>query len=310
MSAEKEGLEAAKYRPPRLSTPKNFDFNNPGQWSRWSSRWRRYRDASGLKNLPQSDQINTLIYTIGEQAEEVMLSRNVAEYSHDNVLKVFDEYFQSKFSRKRNVIAERAKFNRMVQGEDSMDTFVNKLCRQAEYCNYHYKALNEELIRDRLVVGVKEDELSEQLQAIPDLTLDQATTAARRYEASKQAQAVVGEADSNSNPVDSVKAITRYRNDKKLSLTKSVSESDKKWGEACDKCGRRRHTRGKCPASNAECRKCGQRGHFGVVCRSQTMQKAVGEVNEQVSALEVSEATSTARTAKVTTTVIDSYCNP
>lgn len=37
--------------------------------------------------------------------------------------------------------------------------------------------------------------------------------------------------------------------------------------------------------NNAECRKCGKREHYKVVCRSQTTQKAVGEVDEEVGGL-------------------------
>jgi|GEM_PF-4806072 len=147
-----------RYRPPPLSMPDAFDFSDPGKWGRWSARWRRYRDASGLKNQPEGDQINSLLYILGDQAEDIMLSRGITEDTHDNVLKAFDTYF----GLRRNIIAERAKFNKMMQNNDGMDVFINKIHRQAEYCDY--KTLKEELIRDRLVVGVKDDELSEKLK--------------------------------------------------------------------------------------------------------------------------------------------------
>ena len=163
MTEETQDVSASaiRYRPPPLSMPEKFDFDDPGSWARWSARWKRYREASGLKNQPETDQINSLLYVLGDQAEDIVLSRNITEDTHNNVLGAFDTYF----GLRRNLIAERAKFNRLSQGSDSVDVFINKLHRQAEYCDY--KALKQELIRDRLVVGVQDDELSENSRLCP-----------------------------------------------------------------------------------------------------------------------------------------------
>lgn len=68
-----------------------------------------------------------------------------------------------------------------------------------------------------MVVGVKDDELSEKLQSMPVLTLDQATVSARQYESAKQAQAVVR--DTGNDPkvdveVEAIRRISRYQVDK------------------------------------------------------------------------------------------------
>ena len=247
------------YRPPRLSALECFEFSNPRQWNRWSSRWRRYRDASGLKKIPEKDQINTLIYTLGEQVEDVALSRGIREDPHNNVLAAFDGYF----GLRRNTIVERAKFNRMRQGVDSMDLFINRLYRQAKYCDY--KDLREELIRDQLVVGVRDDDLLEKLQAISDFTLDQASTALRRYEAVKQAQAVVREdlGDSRKS-VDAVRYATKYQNDKRAQSAAGTLECARIEDNTCYGCGRQKHQGKRCPAANAKCRCCQKTGHFPV----------------------------------------------
>ena len=139
------------YSIPRLNPPDKFDFNDPGQWSRWKARWLRYREASRLCEQAEKEQINTLVYTLGPQAEDVILAKAIPEDTHDNLIKSFDDYF----GIRTNTIVERAKFNRLIQGQDGMDIFINRLYRQAEYCEYGN--LREELIRDRLVVGVTDD---------------------------------------------------------------------------------------------------------------------------------------------------------
>ena len=64
-------------------------------------------------------------------------------------------HFYDCFGIRTNTIVERAKFNRLIQSQGAMDIFINILYRQAEYCEYG--SLREELIHDRLVVGVTDD---------------------------------------------------------------------------------------------------------------------------------------------------------
>ena len=49
------------------------------------------------------------------------------------------------FGIRKNLISERAKFNKLTQGTDAMDVFIHKLYHQAENCDY--QALREELIK-------------------------------------------------------------------------------------------------------------------------------------------------------------------
>ena len=90
-----------------------------------------------------------------------------------------------------------------------MDSYINKLYRQAEYCNYG--DLREELIRDRLVVGVKDDRLSEKLQSTANLTLVNAVEICRRHEAAKQAQSVV-RPPTNATATSAVDMVKHRRN--------------------------------------------------------------------------------------------------
>ena len=58
----------------------------------------------------------------------------------------------------RNVIVERARFNRRIQRPgESIDSFIQDLYRLADECNYDN--LKDDLIRDRIVVGVLDERL-------------------------------------------------------------------------------------------------------------------------------------------------------
>ena len=92
---------------------------------------------------------------------------------------VVKEELEKHFLKRRNVIFKRAKFNRRVQGPDeTCDSFITSLYCLAEHCLYG--SLHDELIRDRIVVGIRNSQLSEKLQLDPDLTLDEAMNAVRQ----------------------------------------------------------------------------------------------------------------------------------
>ncbi|KAJ8877376.1 hypothetical protein PR048_021830 [Dryococelus australis] len=87
--------------------------------------------------------------------------------------------FESHFIPKRNVIYERAKFNLRSQlADEFVDTFVMALHSLAE--KYEYKSMQNELIRDRLLMGLLDKRLSEMLQVDATLILETAVNKARQ----------------------------------------------------------------------------------------------------------------------------------
>ena len=85
------------------------------------------------------------------------------------------------FIPRRNVIFERARFNprKQEQGEP-VDVFITTLYTLSEHCNYG--SLREEMIRDRIVIGIRNAQLSEKLQLDSQLTLTTAVTQIRQSE--------------------------------------------------------------------------------------------------------------------------------
>ena len=65
--------------------------------------------------------------------------------------------------QKINVIYERAVFNKCKREEgETVDTFITSLYSLSEHCDYG--ALREEMIRDRIVVGIRDAALLLKLQ--------------------------------------------------------------------------------------------------------------------------------------------------
>ena len=79
------------------------------------------------------------------------------------------------FKVQKNVIFERARFNRQVQHEsETAEQYIMELYTLAENCDYNSEDLKSQVIRDRPVVGIRNLQLSEHLQLDPDLTLKKA----------------------------------------------------------------------------------------------------------------------------------------
>ena len=171
----------------QVPPPEKFNFK-PEKWSRWIKRFERFRKATGLDQKDGESQVNTLIYSMGElieEADDIVMSFGLTaeEAKQYNVLKA---KFEAHFVVKRNVIFERAKFSlRSQQDGESVDNFITDLYCLAKYCEFG--TLRDELIRDRIVVGIKDKKLSEQLQLDSKLTLEKAITKTRQSETVRKA---------------------------------------------------------------------------------------------------------------------------
>ena len=118
--------------------------------------------------------------------------------------------FEKHFVAKKNVIYERAKFNQRVQGPDEpVENFITALHCLVEF--REYSQLKEEMLRDRLVVGLRDMKLSKKLQMGAALTLENAAQQARQIESVKQQQEVIRHLQGQHN-VDNVQKEDPFHN--------------------------------------------------------------------------------------------------
>ena len=120
----------------QIAPPSEMDFSKPEEWAKWIRRFERFRQASGLSTKAETDQVNTLVYSMGDEADDILqsLSLNDEDNATFNGVKAkFDAYFIGS----RNVIYERAKFNQRKQmtGE-AVDSFITSLHKLVEHCDY------------------------------------------------------------------------------------------------------------------------------------------------------------------------------
>ena len=153
----------------RLDPPEAFNFRSPDEWPHWKKRFQQFRLGSGLFEDSNAKQVSTLLYCMGQDAEETLASTNITATDREQYHRVLAQ-FDSFYKVRRNVIFERAKFNRRTQQRvESVEQFITALYHLAETCEHG--ALRDEMLRDRIVVGITDSSLSERLQMIKDLTL-------------------------------------------------------------------------------------------------------------------------------------------
>ena len=173
----------------QIAPPEPFDFTVPENWLSWSRRFDRFREVSGLEMKDDGIQISTLVYAMGSKAEEILAAFTLTKTQREDYSQV-KAAFDGHFLKKKNTIFERAKFNqRRQRKEETADSFITDLYTLAEHCEFG--DLHDQLIRDRLVVGICDAKLSESLQMDPELTLTQGIQKVRQSETVKQQQSVV-----------------------------------------------------------------------------------------------------------------------
>ena len=61
----------------RVPLPEKFDFSRQEEWPKWSRRFERFRQASRLVKKEEESQLNMLIYSVGDQADDILNSFNL-----------------------------------------------------------------------------------------------------------------------------------------------------------------------------------------------------------------------------------------
>ena len=70
--------------------------------------------ATGLVKQPEEVQVNTLIYSMGDEADDILKSFSLEE-EDSKKYHIVKGKFESHFVKRRNTIYERAKFNQRKQ---------------------------------------------------------------------------------------------------------------------------------------------------------------------------------------------------
>ena len=136
--------------------------------------------------------------------------------------------------------------------------------KQADLCKYGN--LRDELIRDRLVSGIRDDKTREKLLSRKEINLAKTIELVKASEATQhQAQDMATTGHETSSLVQAVRTNPQH---KKVTQQQTGNRMDKGY-KSCKYCGRRHEfSREACPAADKVCYKCNKRSHFARLCRA------------------------------------------
>ena len=263
-----------------LQPPNPFSFDKPEEWSRWKRRFQQYRLASGLSEKTGPCQVSTLLYCMGETSEDVLNMTGISDKNKKNFDRVISK-FDDHFLVRKNLIIERAQFNTMNQAKgESAELFITALHQAADKCEFG--DIKDQMIRDRLVVGIRDRSLSERLQMEEGLTLDKAKRLIRQSESVKEQGAIQKDVKTEDTSMDSIHSRQQgHQRRKKFSQSRQPErQSQDQRRQQCRRCGRGSHPFQSCPARNATCSKCHRKGHFTSRCLSKTVAKMSRQMGE------------------------------
>ena len=122
-------------------------------WEFFKQQWQDYEVATGLDQKSQAIRVATFRSVMGKDCLQIFLNLNFGdeEITITSSLSALEDYFLPK----RNVVYERYVFNSCIQTpEETVDGYVNRLRKLASSCQFG--TLTEEMIRDRLVIGIED----------------------------------------------------------------------------------------------------------------------------------------------------------
>jgi hypothetical protein len=167
----------------RLSPPSRLELtgNLAVNWKRFQRSWKNYEIGSRLKELSLEMRTATLLTCIGPDALDILEGLDFEEESQRNnidiVMKKLEEYCVGE----TNEIYERYCFNKRDQEiNETVELYVTVLRKLAKTCNFG--TLENSLIRDRLVVGIRDNNIRKRLLQVSKLTLKDAIDICRSYE--------------------------------------------------------------------------------------------------------------------------------
>lgn len=248
---------------------KRLDFSSGNiatAWKAFKMQFEVYQVAKKYSAMTAEEQISNMLVQMGNESVPIytqfVFNATDNKKTLANTIRMFDEYFEPV----KNVIYERAKFNTMRQGEKTIHQFIVELQSQADQCEYG--DMKSDLVRDRIVVGVRDKKLREYLMDVDNLDLNKCIQKSKQWVSNhQQTQRFDSVEDDNLDAVAS-KPERKYQ---------SKSEGRPSRERPCERCNKTFHRGNTCPAKFTSCKACSEKGHWA---RSPLCKKSSGRVNE------------------------------
>ena len=248
-----------------IPVPKSLSLSQESRslnWDIFKQKWSNYELATNLRSKPEEQRTATLLSIIGDEALMVYNAftwQPQEPKTVENILLKFEAYCKPKL----NVSYERFVFmNRKQRADETVEDFVISLRNLSRNCGY--AQLQDSLIRDAFVMGIRNKKTQECLLRENNPSLDDAINIARAIERAQQHTTYINK-DNEVEPME----IDKIKNERKNNKVQ------------CKFCGYQHVPRREsCPSFGKQCNNCGGKNHFRNVCKKSGAKQEVKEISE------------------------------
>lgn len=275
-------------RPPSELNMDGGPVSRADAWKRWRQQFMLFMKASGVNSESPGVQASLLVNLIGPEGFDIYQTFTFDEETDRDDVEVTLKKFDNYFGTKENVTLLRYKFfTRNQEDGETMQQYVTALRLLSRNCGF--VTLQEDLIKDRIVCGVRSATIRDRLLRCDNLDLDKAIKICQAEEISQESgreligRSVSGSASVSAGPVH-VDAVERRwhrggaggarggrRGAPPPTPMRGPRPPPARAPSCCAYCGSWNCVAGQCPAMNVTCFVCGKRGHFARVCKSSSV---------------------------------------
>lgn len=248
----------------------NVDVSTAAEnWSIFRQQWEDYEIATELEAKEEKVRVATLRSAMGAPCLKILSNLPMSVAGRGKVQNILEE-LTGYFEPQRNPIYERSVFYKAKQKEfEPINQYVNRLRQLAATCEFK-PVSNEENIRDRLVLGIRDKHVKQTLIGDPKLTLTKAIDICRAAERTGTHM----EKLTQSEPLE-IEDVNYYKskftsgNDRRTQKSRPHhKDNEVEIILKCYYCGEsHRKKKEACPAFGKKCGKCKRMNHSEKVCR-------------------------------------------
>lgn len=234
-----------------------FDEQNE-EWPLYAERLHQFLEANGVEGAEKKRA--TFLSVIGPKTYRVLRSLVAPLKPTDKALTDLEAILSNHFNPKPSVIVQRFRFHsRTRQSGESVATFISELQRLSEHCDFG-AGLND-MIRDRLVVGIASDRIQRRLLSERELTFARAKELAVSMETAEHNAEEM-------RPSDRQSGETVHKSELQVPRKAGTGQVTVGSNGICYRCLRNDHIASRCPFRSATCFGCKRVGHVKAACRA------------------------------------------
>ena len=260
---------AAAAYPPAVSgirPPQSFciDGNVADSWRLFKQKWQNYSVITNLNRQEMSYQVALLLHTLEDEALKIYNGFSFANTESERTVNEILEKFDNFAVGEVNETYERFMYYKRDQKEsESFESFFACVRILIKSCNFCENCINS-ILRDRIILGIRNPETQSELLKEPKLTLDGAIRICKAAESATDQSQAIRPAGIVPNKVN---AVSKSKKKVFSKPYKSVQNNDKEchfcgrchsmtkelfitWGKTCAICKKKNHFALKCPTKN------------------------------------------------------------